>query len=160
MKVLFLIWTVIIIIGAVLLSVNVVKDNVYSGTDLSFKISTQRTLSIDTTSEIALQAASSDFFLLRKLSGETVVGTPTEPPLGWEHKTYYVAKPTQIQGGQWLVVEDGDNATLYLTSDSEITVIAAMSGGGKTGAIFLVLLAGAIIWLGGMLLAAMISENL
>jgi len=150
MKVAIWIWTVVVLIGVYFFSVNTVDDKVYTGTDLLLNVNTERGLSIDSTSRITLQAGSSDFFLLRDLRGETILGTPTEPPLGWDTKLYFVAGPTQIQGGQWLV-EDG-TATLHLKSDSKITVTAVMWGGVAGGNIFLILLAGALTWMVGFLI--------
>jgi len=144
MKVAFWIWTVVIFIGVVLLSASAVRDRVYTGTDLTFRVSTDdQTLWIDTTSEITLQAASSDTFRLHKLGREVIVGTPTEPPLGCNIETYYVAGPTQILGGEWLV--EGGNAILHL-SDNNMAVTAVMTRGSKLTHIFLVLLGGIAVW--------------
>jgi hypothetical protein len=158
MKVAFSIWTAVVIIGVILISANAVRDEVYAGTDLSFEVDSERTLSIDASSEITLWAASSDFFLLRKLSGETVVGTPTKPPLGWDSKTYYVAGPAQIQDGQW-IVEDG-NITLHLISDNKITVTAVMSVGNKFGYFFLIFVVGVFVWLLGYIIGMTFSIDL
>lgn len=153
-KIMFWIWTGLVIVGVVLVSVVAIRDKVYSGTDLNFEVSTLRVLAVDATSEVTIEAASNEFFLLRKLSGETVVGTPTNPPLGWDYATYYVAGPIKIQGGQWLI-QDGA-PTIHLTSADKITVTTAVNN--KTATVFLIALAGIMIWLLGLLLAISLDD--
>lgn len=145
MKVAFWIWTALVLIGVGLMLANDIGDRVYAGTDLTLKADTARTLTIDAASNITLQAGSPDFFLLRKLSGETIAGKPTEPPLGMDSKTYFVAGPIQIQGGQWLV--DNGDTTLRLTSDGKITVTAIVTGKEMAGEIAVDLFLGFIVWI-------------
>ena len=115
----FWIWTVVVVGCVILGGIALTKDKVYTGTDIKFK--TGRTLQIDAET-VTFQAASDGFFVLRKESGETIVGLPTQPPLGWLSSKYFIAGPQEIPGGKWLF-PDG-TATVKISSDKTVTVRA------------------------------------
>jgi len=115
----FWIWTVVVVGCVVLGGIAVTKDKVYTGTDIKFE--TGRTLQIDAET-VTFEAASSGFFVLRKESGETIIGVPTQPPLGWANSKYFVAGPQEIPGGEWLF--PNGNATVKISSDKAVTVRA------------------------------------
>jgi len=111
------VWTLGIIAALVLLGIKVTKDDVYTGTRIEF--TTGRTIQIDA-DKVTFQAASSEFFVLRKTSGETIIGVPAPRPLGWSNDQYFVAGPQVVSGGQWLF-PDG-SATVKITNDNAVTV--------------------------------------
>lgn len=113
----FGIWTLLIVAGLTLMGISVTKDEIYDGTNI--ELNTGRDLQIDAETVI-FEAASSNFFVLRKESGETIVGVPTQPPLGWSSNKYFIAGPQEIPGGEWLF-QDG-NATVKITSEKAVTV--------------------------------------
>jgi len=90
------------------------------------------------------QAASKDFFLLRKISGETIVPVPEKPPLGWIFDTYYFAAPREIPGGKWLVSEG--NPTVEITSKAPVEVKFLWTESSKDSMEFLISILGFTIW--------------
>ena len=149
MKTAFWIWTVFCIAGAGFLIWLLPTDQFYGGTNISLRTGDQKMLIISADSVI--EAASSDFFLLRKVSGETVVGLPSERPLGWDAASYYKAGPTRIARGEWLV-EDGSNITVHLTSDENLSVKEAMRPSARTNLVFLLVILGLAVWVLGIII--------
>ncbi|KKQ92040.1 MAG: hypothetical protein UT17_C0003G0063 [Candidatus Woesebacteria bacterium GW2011_GWB1_39_10] len=145
------IWTIFMVAFAVVVSLQLNRDIVYGGTDIEFTGMSSRNLAINASSETTFEGASSDFFLLRKLNGETIVATPTKPPLGWSSDTYFTAGPTTIQSGNW-IVETG-SPTIHLTSSQSVTVTAHIPD--KASTWYEISLIVTLIWLLGLLVAAM-----
>ena len=110
-------WTVLAIAGFVAGGIASTKDGVYTGTKIEFN--TGRDLQIDAES-VTVEAAASDFFVLRKENGETIVGVPTAKPLGWTSSKYFVYGPQEVSGGKWLF--SNGTATIKITSEKAITV--------------------------------------
>ena len=125
-KVMFCIWTIVVIAGIIFFGNLITRDIVLSGTNISFN--TGRDVQIDTTGKVTFQAASSDFFVLRKTSGDVITGVPAPKPLGWSGNQYFVAGPEEISGGLWLF-PDG-TASMVITSKSPITVRLIQEGAG------------------------------
>ena len=115
----FGIWTLIVIIGLIFVGIENTKDQVYTGTKLEF--TTGRDIQIDA-DNVTFEAASSEFFVLRKTSGETITGISAPRPLGWTGDQYFVAEPQGkgISGGKWLFPLG--SATIRITSDKPVTV--------------------------------------
>ena len=116
-KVAFWAWVLVVIVAAVWIGILSTSEDVYTGTKIEFN--TSRDIQIDAET-VTFEAASEDFFVLRKESGETIVGVPTARPLGWSHDKYYVATSQEVSGGRWLF-QDG-SATVKITSAKAITV--------------------------------------
>ena len=112
-------WTTFIVAFLVLAGNALTKDQVHTGTDINFI--TSRTLQIEAET-VTFEAASSDFFVLRKESGETIVGIPTPPPLGWSGSKYFTAESREIPGGEWLFAVG--SATVNISSGQTLTVRA------------------------------------
>ena len=75
-------WVLVVIVAAVWIGILSTSEDVYTGTKIEFN--TSRDIQIDAET-VTFEAASEDFFVLRKESGETIVGVPTARPLGWSH---------------------------------------------------------------------------
>lgn len=150
-----LMWTTVVLVIWFGISWAVTQDVVYSGTDLEFKASTSRNLNIKADSGAVFEGASESFFLLRKLSGETIAATPKEPPLGWSYDTYYTAGPTTISNGAW-IVEDG-SPTIRLISDQAISVTAYDPTKPETYAISL--MPALLIWIFGILIYSVAKSD-
>lgn len=116
-KIAFLAWTAVVVAGYISGGLLATRDRVYTGTELEFK--TGRSFQIEAES-VTLEAASSDFFVLRKESGETIVGVPTQAPLGWTYDEYFVYGPEKVPGGEWLFPEG--YATFRVTSENAVTI--------------------------------------
>ncbi len=112
-------WTIFIVASLVLAGNAFTKDQIYTGTNISFE--TGRTLQIEAET-VTFEAASSDFFVLRKESGETIVGIPTPPPLGWSGNKYFTAESRETPGGKWLFAVG--SATVNISSGQTLTVRA------------------------------------
>jgi hypothetical protein len=143
-KIAFWTWVLVVIVGAVWLGISSTSEDIYKGTKIEFN--TSRDLQIDAET-VTFEAASEDFFVLRKESGETIVGIPTARPLGWSHDKYYVATSQEVSGGKWLF-QDG-SATVKITSEKAVTVrlVVRSSTRELLGIMFVALL----IWLFGLL---------
>jgi len=113
----FLVWTAVVIAGYFYVANVATKDDVRTGTKI--EVSTGRDLKIEAET-VTFEAASENFFVLRKESGETIVSVPTTRPLGWSADKYYVATSQEISGGKWLF-QDG-TATVKITSKEAVTV--------------------------------------
>lgn len=116
------------------------KDRIYTGTKIEF--SADRTIQIDK-EEVTFEAASSEFFVLQKVSGETITGTPALAPLGWPNDKYFTYGPEEITGGTWLFPVG--NATVRITSDSPVTVRSYLTAGYKV-----------IVWVASTIVAFLI----
>lgn len=113
----FWIWVLVVIAGFAWGGILGTKDDVRTGTKIEFN--TGRDLKIEAET-VTFEAASENFFVLRKESGETIVSVPTARPLGWSYDKYYVATSQEISGGKWLF-QDG-TATVKITSEKAVTV--------------------------------------
>ena len=109
----FALWTLLVIAALTVLGYELFIPHVYTGTNIRFMTGKDRHLLI-TAEAPTIEVVSADFFLLRKNNGETVMGVPTDPPLGWASRTYFKANPQQISPGYW-IVQDG-YPTVHLTS--------------------------------------------
>lgn len=152
MKAAFWIWTVFCVVGAGLLIWFLPADQSYSGSNITLTTDDKRQLSINAES-VTIEAASGSFFVLRKTSGEAIVGSPTQKPLGWDEDEYYRAEPTQVQGGEW-IVEKGSDITIHLSSSGNITVQGALKSGEKALSDILLVVFAFSIWLLGCVLGS------
>lgn len=142
------IWTVFCVIVAGLLIWLLSTSQHYSGSNIIFTTDDQQQLTIDAES-VTIEAVSANFFVLRRPSGETVVGTPTQKPLGWDKDEYYRVEPMKIRGGTW-ITEKGRNITIHLSSSSDITVQETLKVEGKVGLCLLLVVIVFFIWLLGL----------
>jgi hypothetical protein len=145
-KIAFWLWTLICLAGIVVAGIMTTRDRVYNGTNIKFNTGRTLQISADT---VTFQAAASNFFVLRKETGETIVGVPTQPPLGWSGTKYFVAGPQIIPGGTWLFPVG--SASVIITSDTAVTVNVVEPEAGLLW--FLMMFLGAIVWGLGYLLA-------
>ena len=144
-KIAFWVWVLVVVVGAGFAGISGTTDDVYTGTKIEFN--TSRDIQIDTETA-TFEAASKDFFVLRKESGETIVGVPTVRPLGWSYDKYYVATSQEVSGGRWLF-QDG-SATVRITSPKAITVrlVEQLS---FVDVWFMTVLGAVAVWLFGLL---------
>ncbi|MFH1566321.1 MAG: hypothetical protein ABIB98_03955 [bacterium] len=96
-------------------------SNTYASTDITVVAKNYQRLEIKGEA-VTMGGGASNFFALKSLDNEIIIGIPAPKPLGWEGKEYYMAEPTKIQEGTW-IIEKGP-VTLRLTSPSTITVSA------------------------------------
>jgi len=144
----FWIWTALMVAGFVAGGIAFTKDGVYTGTKIEFN--TNRDLQIDAES-VTVEAAASDFFVLRKENGETIVGVPTAKPLGWTSSKYFVYGPQEVSGGKWLFTNG--IATIKITSENAITVKTVQDDPSVLWLIcFLTVF---VIWLSGLALGSL-----
>lgn len=115
----FWVWTAIVVVLAIGGSFWAIQDREYTGTDIKLSAGTRSFMSVDGPSTVTFSGASSRFFVLRQETGETIVATPTTPPLGWYDSTYFIVT-APIANGKWLI-EKG-SLTVRLTSDANMTV--------------------------------------
>jgi hypothetical protein len=121
MKLNFWIWTLCCIVGAFLFIRIVTTGLSHSGSTITLLTDDRRQLVIEAEA-VTIEAASGSFFALHHPeSGVTIVGAPTERPLGWSSEGYYLAEPTSTYGGLWLV-ERGTDITVRMTGASTIRV--------------------------------------
>jgi hypothetical protein len=145
MKVSFWIWTFVCLIIAGFLIWRVSYDQKLSGNNITLHTNYKRYLTIDAES-VTIEAASSSFFMLRQLSGETIIGTATEKPLGWVSKEYYTAEKKEFPGGEW-IVEKGNYITVHITSPGSFTVQEGLITGEKIFVDILIAVAAILVWL-------------
>ena len=140
-------WTVFVVACLALAGNAFTKDRVYTGTNINFAAS--RTLQIEAET-VTFEAASSDFFVLRKESGETIIGIPTPPPLGWSGSKYFTAESREIPGGKWLFAVG--SATVNISSGQTLTVRAIET---EPGLVWLALgLLAFVVWVFFIVLAS------
>ena len=113
----FWVWTAVVIAGYFYVANVATKDDVRTGTKI--EVNTGRDLKIEAET-VTFEAASANFFVLRKESGETLVSVPTARPLGWSSDKYFVVTSQEVSGGKWLF-QDG-TATVKITSKEVVTV--------------------------------------
>lgn len=117
--ILCLVWTAVVIAALVLIGFQLTKDWVYTGTKIEF--TTGRTIQIDA-DKVTFQAASPNFFVLRKESGETITGAPAQKPLGWASDQYFVAGPEEVPGGKWLFPVGSASVIITSNNPNPLTV--------------------------------------
>lgn len=153
MKTVFWIWTGVCVLGAALL-INVVNSPTnYTGNSILFKTSSDNQIDIDAES-VTMEAASSSFFVLRRPSGESIVGVPMDKPLGWSSDEYYFAREENVPGGLWLI-EKGSGVTLHITSESNIEVSEVRTHDSRVDAYFFISLMFFFLWLLGLLFGSL-----
>lgn len=148
-KMLFGIWTVIMIVGAGLSIWSMTKDRTYTGTDVTFSVSNGYIV-VDA-AEVTMEVADDQFFVLREESGETVVGESQPKPLGWNSEAYFKAEAQEVTGGKW-IVEKATGATVHLTSEDAMVVELVMEESEKVGTFFFLTIALIALWLVSLLL--------
>ncbi len=141
----YIIWTIVVIAALIFVGIQVTKDRVYIGTKHEF--STDRTIQIDA-NKVTFQAASSDFFVLRKVSGETIIGSPAPAPLRWSSDLYFTAGPQEVPGGTWLFAYG--TATVNITSDRPVTVRLIQADQGRYWV--LIIMSAFLVWILGIFL--------
>lgn len=151
MKWAFWIWTAVVVAVTVFVAGATTKSESYSGTNVTLTTSFSYNVVISGTPSL-LEAASSDFFLLRKESGEAIVGVPAEKPLGWTSQKYYRASTRSVSSGEW-IVEDGGNITIHVVSDQAMTIEKKWKNIDQINLIFLEVIGAIIVWLVGILMA-------
>lgn len=105
--VMIVLWTVFWVVLFIVVGSDFTRDRVYTGTDIEFTINRNepfhqlgdKTIEIDA-NEVTFEAVSSGFFIFRRESGETIVGTPAIAPLGWNDK-YFTARQEGVSSGKW-----------------------------------------------------------
>ena len=142
-KIAFWIWTALCIAGAITIITLSNRDVIKTGEDIVLTISDTSVLVIN--KEATLEAASPDFFVLRKLTGEVINGIPTEIPLGWKSEAYYKTEPMTVQG-EWLV-EKGSNITIQISAEESMSVRVALKENSKVWGAFLMSFLAFLIWL-------------
>lgn len=147
-KMLFGIWTVIMIVGAGLSIWSMTKDRTYTGTDVTFSVSNGYIV-VDA-AEVTMEVADDQFFVLREESGETVVGESQPKPLGWQSDAYFKAEAREVPGGKW-IVEKATGATVHLTSDDAIAVKFVLTQSEKVSSFFLMAIVFFVIWIFSLL---------
>ena len=120
----FVAWSITCIVAFILEGVDYTKDRVYTGISAEFSISRNKVLQISDKviqidDDATFQAASPEFFVFRKESGETIVGVPMTPPLGWSGRYFFVSQ--EIQRGRWLVPDAG-TVFVKITNQTPTTI--------------------------------------
>ena len=146
---LVIVWAVVVSVGGYFLVNAVTEEKVYNGTNVKFSTDVQHFLLIDSDS-VKFEGASSKFFVLHKVSGETITPSPTTPPLGWEADTYYSVGPTQIPGGKWYL--DAGRPTIQITSDNAINVHVVINEDEQAVRSFIFGFISFILWVIGLLI--------
>jgi len=143
----YLVFTAAVVIGGYVLAGYTTKDIVYSGTTIRFSTDSDRDIFI-VADNVQFEAASSGFFVLRKVSGETIVPVPAIPPLGWTADSYYNVAPTEIPGGKWLT--EVGNPYIQITSINPINISAVMTTTRKQQLDGVVGILGILVWAVGL----------
>lgn len=139
-------WTLVVLIAIITITYLGNRDINYSGTNITIG-DNSRDLQINTESPVSLEAGSAIFFVFRKETGETIVGIPEKPKLGWPNDKYFHAGPQKIPGGKWILA--AGSASVTITSETPIEVQAVQKDPMLLG--FLVTMLGLCIWLLGLI---------
>lgn len=141
-------WTMICIFGAILVIMVFTHNRIYRGQDLTLHpINSQFTIDVES---VTLEAASSEFFILRHEEDEVIVGKAVERS-SWEGK-YYKAGPVKINGGNLVVTEKKGDLTIHLTSSSNMSVKEFLDFSSIVLTWMFVVVIGFLIWLFGFLI--------
>ena len=116
----FWIWSAFLFMVVIGLGLFTTQDKIYKGTDIEFIVSASHNLTINASSEVTFKGASRDIFLLRKLDGDVIVASSSDPPLGWNSDEYFTAGPRVMEVDTW-IVEKG-TFTVKLVSNQSMTV--------------------------------------
>ena len=149
-----IVWAVVVGVGGYFLANLATREEVHSGTTVKFSADTSHFLLIDSES-VQFEGASSEFFVLRKLSGETIVPIPVAPPLGWVNDTYFSFGPTQIPGGKWYV--GVGNPTIQITSEGVVKVQVVVTEYEKNSKSAGAILISLIVWGLGFVVLGMVG---
>jgi hypothetical protein len=117
---------------------------VYSGTNVKFTADTDYFLLINADS-VTFKAASQEFFILHKVTGEAITPTQAPPPFDWQYDTYYFFGSATVSGGKWNV--DEGNPTVQITSSTPVTVTEVPTEDRLSNINFSSAVIGFILWL-------------
>ena len=121
-KILFWSWTLLVLVIYIIIIAISTKAKEYNGTNINLTVNSMNDiLSLNSDSNSTIQAASSDFFLMRNQNGDIVYGIPGIKPLGWDKKYYFLAGPITISDGKW-IIEQGSFA-LNLTNIKKMNLL-------------------------------------
>jgi len=147
----FWIWTFICVALVALGCWLIPQPSYYDGANIEVNTCDKRQMTVKGEG-IAFSAASPNFFVLRKKSGESIVSVPTQKPLGWEYDEYYVFETATIESGTWLV-ENGENISVKLSSEGGVKLMIALKNNAKLSLFFFLIIAGFVVWILGIFLA-------
>ena len=139
----YLVLTAAVGVGAYFFANAVTGSKVYSGTSIKFSVGVDHYIDIAADS-VKLEAAGSDFFVLHKPTGETLVPVLGTPPLGWASEVYYTVTSTNAPGGMWNINEG--NPSIVLSSPSPISVTVYMTQDQRFTTDFVIGLVGLMVW--------------
>ena len=111
--------TGIVLIFFILLAVYITKPDIYTGTDLTFEVSSMfQNFTINSEYDVTFEAGSVEFYVLRDLQGNVIYGKMEKPALGSSGKYFYTSLQS-IPAGKWNVEKGG--CTIHLTSSQNVT---------------------------------------
>jgi hypothetical protein len=142
-----IVWTVVVMMGVLMLTQEVTKDYTRQGTNLTFNILSRDIEIKKTDAIIQIEGASKDYFQLKK-TDEILYSTPIKPPLDYDYDTYFTLSKNNISEGKWEVSND-KSVTFNLISNKPIEVI--FHDNGTSGFLSLVILSGLLCWLLGFM---------
>lgn len=145
MTIAFWLWTVLWVVSGGLCSWLLTEIWHYRGNDITRTIDVKHLIKIYADESVTIEAESGSFFALMGPSGKTIVGTPRRKPLDWDKDEYYWAKPTQTQGGTW-IVETGKNIKIHLTSSGNMTIEKKLKSAAKVDIIAAIVILCIGIW--------------
>lgn len=149
-RLLALVWTGLVVLGWLSASRAITQNWVHTGPDLVFNTFEGQDLAVQSKGEVTLEAVSDRLFVFSNPSGETIVGSLTEPPLGWDQGDYYHVGPTKIHDGLWML-DGGETVTVHLKSETGITATEILFEKTQPYAIlgiFALVAWGIFLWLG------------
>lgn len=150
-------WTVVIIIGYLLVLPAINKPMVKTGTEIPISLTNGQTLVTKT--GVSIKAGGCSFFQLRNVDNDALVTAvkQSEVPIGMDCSVYYKVPDSQSQlaEGKWFV-QDG-NPDVRITNQELMTVQIIQSEADKVGNGVMALLIALVVWLIG--LAAIVGNR-
>lgn len=97
-----------------------------TGTNILTSVGSDQELLIND-GPVDLKAASESFFVLcNKETGEAIVGTEIQPPLGWDRGKYFAANKRNVDG-KWSVIANEDSISLMIISEKTFSIKTKLS---------------------------------
>lgn len=145
-------WTIVCIVGDILIIQKVNQDQTYDITTTTKRINISSEIGlIRITSPISIKAGSSEHFLFTNEEYSDVINAePKDRPLGWLIENYYYAEKTEIAAGTWLVSEVANTIEIEVTAQTPTTITFEFSEQKKVSSTVGISFIALIVWFIGL----------
>lgn len=148
----FLLWTAICIVTFFFVLIKFTDSTEYDVSPAKFMLASDSMVFVDAEAA-SFSGVSQNYFVLRCPDFQAIEPVEEQPPLGWQHKKYFIFHPSPLPTKTWCTVEAGDSIYSSVTTQQKgARVILDREDESKWNYIILMILLAVIVWAMGVLL--------